>query len=301
VTSAIVISPPVEVWKAIQNIRIKYDKAYERWMPHINLLYPFVPENEFIFASKTVQNAISGLEPFSIRFTEMGYFIHGSNATLYLKPIDKPNNSLVKLQSILQNSFPYCNELSTKSSNGFQPHLTLGQFAANNIQNTIEEFQRSWEPIEFSVNQIYIISRTNSTPFQIKYTLHLGVSSTSVPVEQHVQSLEEVVQKIQSWILSQKIENNKSLPKNREKFRNAIQRMCDVNCSLNVDFIVENLKKNDNIQLEMVDGIEQVKYLDVKSTGKLIVPLGQEENEVNLIYQKVLNWLKTEKKAKLCH
>jgi hypothetical protein len=43
VTSAIIVSPPKETWGPIQDIRLKFDKAYKRWMPHINLIYPFFP------------------------------------------------------------------------------------------------------------------------------------------------------------------------------------------------------------------------------------------------------------------
>ncbi|EAL66657.1 hypothetical protein DDB_G0281791 [Dictyostelium discoideum AX4] len=35
--SAIVISPPIELSIQIQEFRKKYDKAFVRWMPHINL------------------------------------------------------------------------------------------------------------------------------------------------------------------------------------------------------------------------------------------------------------------------
>ncbi len=37
VRSAVVVIPPVELWGDIQDIRKDNDKAYERWMPHINM------------------------------------------------------------------------------------------------------------------------------------------------------------------------------------------------------------------------------------------------------------------------
>lgn len=36
-TSAVVIMPPPDTWGPIQAIREKYDRAYRRWPPHINL------------------------------------------------------------------------------------------------------------------------------------------------------------------------------------------------------------------------------------------------------------------------
>ena len=35
---------------------------------------------------------------------------------------------LVTLQSKLESVFPYCNDLSSKSEDGFQAHLSVGQF-----------------------------------------------------------------------------------------------------------------------------------------------------------------------------
>jgi hypothetical protein len=49
VTSAIIVSPPKETWGPIQDIRLKFDKAYKRWMPHINLIYPFFPRTHIYF------------------------------------------------------------------------------------------------------------------------------------------------------------------------------------------------------------------------------------------------------------
>lgn len=44
--TALIISPPQDKWDNIQEIRKVHDKAYQRWMPHINIAFPFVkPEN----------------------------------------------------------------------------------------------------------------------------------------------------------------------------------------------------------------------------------------------------------------
>jgi hypothetical protein len=62
-------------------------------MPHINLVYPFIPDNNngenFLDASQRIQNALSDMEPFQIRFTKdsFKYFMHRKNCTLWLKPL----------------------------------------------------------------------------------------------------------------------------------------------------------------------------------------------------------------------
>jgi hypothetical protein len=62
VKSAVILMPSPEIWKQIQDIRAKYDKSYERWMPHINLLYPFVPAEQFETVADKLRQAASQIE-----------------------------------------------------------------------------------------------------------------------------------------------------------------------------------------------------------------------------------------------
>src|SRR5215831_6667307 len=45
--TAVVAMPPPEVWEPIQAIRRQHDRNVHRWMPHITLLYPFMPREQF--------------------------------------------------------------------------------------------------------------------------------------------------------------------------------------------------------------------------------------------------------------
>jgi hypothetical protein len=45
----------------------------------------------------------------------------------------QPENALVDLQGALWKAFPFCDELSTRSADGFHPHLTVGQFTGKVI------------------------------------------------------------------------------------------------------------------------------------------------------------------------
>lgn len=190
----------------------EHDKAYKRWMPHINMLYPFVPDaldgQIFEDAAKIIQQVCKEIEPFRVVFSKesFGYFKHRKNATMWLKPVDpqvlstgqkcesdkaiatsqnKRNSASKKqlpsheqvltLQAKLEAAFPGFTDLSTRSELGFQPHLSLGQFKPKTLDSTIISFQEPWADIEFTVKEIYLISRANfDDPFHIRHVVKLG-------------------------------------------------------------------------------------------------------------------------------
>jgi len=112
------------------------------------------------------------LPPFMIRFETFKYFKHSKSCTLWLHP--EPSEKVLQLQSNLELLFPYCDDLSTKSDDGYTPHLSVGQFSKSDIQNVCDEFQSNWQTIEFEVKYIYFISRINEDPFEIRYSIPLG-------------------------------------------------------------------------------------------------------------------------------
>src|SRR3569833_1735028 len=40
--TALCIVPPRQLWSSVDRLRALYDKAYQKWPPHVNLVYPFV-------------------------------------------------------------------------------------------------------------------------------------------------------------------------------------------------------------------------------------------------------------------
>lgn len=112
--SAACIIPPRTVWEAIQRIREKHDKAFQRWMPHINLcvgaatrrvwvghmtcavaaaaaaaaaarpsLFPFVPDTQFEEAERLAAAAVGRVPAFRVRLAEFCVFSHSKQGVVW--------------------------------------------------------------------------------------------------------------------------------------------------------------------------------------------------------------------------
>ena len=165
-----VIIPPKEKWGPIQEIRKIYDKQVNRWMPHITLLFPFYPKNQFTAFEKEFLLVSSEFDVFDISLGEFRYFKHyNKNYTTWLDPT--PNDMIIKLQSEFLKITPECNDVN-KFKGGYYPHLSIGQFRGNSIslKNRIDELQNSWKEITFKVKEFCFIwkEKDKNSSFQIE-------------------------------------------------------------------------------------------------------------------------------------
>jgi 2'-5' RNA ligase len=180
-TSALVVIPPKELWPSIQEIRMKYDRQIKRWMPHITLLYPFIPETEFDLIIENIFDVCEKISPFKVNLKEFDVFHHEKrNYTFWLKP--QPMELVVRLQDLLLRVVPECNDVN-RYKGGFVPHLSLGQINdKNKIKPLLENMSKKWNQLSFFVNQIHFISRKpfRDSKFEIKKSLSFGklISST---------------------------------------------------------------------------------------------------------------------------
>ena len=99
--TAVAIVPPAEAWEPIQAIRRVHDRQICRWMPHINVLYPFRPRADFPVVLPALAAACAPVAPFAVTLNEFRLFLHGSGrCTLWLAP--EPGGELRRLQARLQ-------------------------------------------------------------------------------------------------------------------------------------------------------------------------------------------------------
>jgi poly(A) polymerase len=183
--TALAIIPPEEVWPAIQAVRHCYDRHIGRWMPHINLLYGFIPAEHLAEAAQVIAGALADFPPFTITLDGYDVFTHRRSVTAWLRPADDPAGSLQALQARLEALFPTCTQQSEHSDAGFIPHLSVGQFSSAAEAHRILP---AWQPLTFRALSVALIARQGNDPFTIRYRVPLGggnVEECGPPIDVH--------------------------------------------------------------------------------------------------------------------
>jgi 2'-5' RNA ligase len=174
-----VLIPPDEYWPPIQSIRQAHDRQMRRWMPHITLLYPFRPREQFDAVAVLLAQACHSWRPFEVTLAELRYFRHGRrNCTMWLAP--EPAQSLVELQAALQTTVPDCDDVS-RHPNGFTPHLSLGQTTTRRLDALLASLSRSWQMVSFVADRVSLIWREDPPDdvFRVDRTISLGIDLSS--------------------------------------------------------------------------------------------------------------------------
>lgn len=156
--TAVVVIPPEALWPPIQAIRERHDRQVRRWMPHINLLYPFRPTEAWPELLEPMAERVRPLLPFTVRLAEIRYFRHPSGrCTLWLAP--EPAEALDALQRALLAVAPECDDVR-RHRGGFTPHLSIGQAPdAATCVALQRALQQQWDPLTFPVTHVSLIWR----------------------------------------------------------------------------------------------------------------------------------------------
>ncbi len=158
--TAVVIIPPENFWQPIQKIRAKHDRHFRRWIPHITMIYPFRPREQFDNFAEQFQTVCKNIQSFQIQFASFNYFHHRKeNYTLWLKP--EPKEPIVELQKSLLNLVPDCDDVS-RFKKGFTPHLSVGHRKGKSATlELMNKFQARWNPVNFDVIEVCFIWRND--------------------------------------------------------------------------------------------------------------------------------------------
>lgn len=159
-TTAVVLIPPETIQPPIQAIRQIHDRNYKRWMPHITLLYPFAPQEEFQDITPILAEVSQQTAPFTFTLATFDAFRHRKSCTLFLVP--DPKNEIKQLHSTLLEYLPDYDD-TARFKDGFNPHLSVGQFQHQSINEAQTRFQSEWEPIRYKIESFSLIYRSAET------------------------------------------------------------------------------------------------------------------------------------------
>jgi Mg-chelatase subunit ChlD/2'-5' RNA ligase len=147
-------------------LRNAHDPQVKIWPPHINLLYPFVPEGDFEGAARRLAEAVAALGSMKIRFCRKGSF----GPTAYLFPECAADPGLARLHAACVAAFP---DLPVPD-HGFAPHLTIGRFKDASECTAFLDSCPHIE-IETEVNCLSLLARDSMVhPFRTAYSVRIG-------------------------------------------------------------------------------------------------------------------------------
>ena len=174
--TALVFIPPSKLWEPIQNIRKEYDENFRRWMPHITLIYPFLPVEKFPSIYEKLSVICQKQKPFSIHFDKFGFFSQRKRNVVWFAPsLRKP---FIDLQHLLVESMP---QLSQKKKE-FCPHMTMAHISQKEkTEEMIEKFTQELPPFSCTFDKISLIHR-NDPPddiFRIEKEIHFGQTTAA--------------------------------------------------------------------------------------------------------------------------
>ncbi|UGQ12632.1 RNA repair domain-containing protein [Yinghuangia sp. ASG 101] len=169
--TAVAWLPPPELWPPLQEIRRAHDPGVDRWPPHVNVLFGFVPEDEFDRATPLLAAAAAEIEPFTAVLRGVHTFGHRSDATVWLDPVADGGDAWAALRHALVRRFPGCRG----RAEGYTPHLTLGR--SGDPQRVAAESAARLDRAglgRLRVGELALLSRRGDEPMCVRAVFALG-------------------------------------------------------------------------------------------------------------------------------
>lgn len=167
--TAVAWIPPRELWAPLQAVRREHDPQVDRWPPHVNVLFGFVPESDFDRAAPLVAAAAAETAPFAARLAGVHTFGHRGDATLWLDPAADGEGPWVGLREALERRFPRC---GGRRAEGCTPHLTLGR--SRDPQRVAAGIEARLGEVPCGVGELVLLSRRGDEPMRARATVALG-------------------------------------------------------------------------------------------------------------------------------
>jgi 2'-5' RNA ligase len=178
-TTALAFVMPTFTHKKINTIRSKYDKAYNRWMPHINFLFPFTSKQNFDSVQEKLQLELEAnkvITKFEVGFFGIGYFKNSNGYTFHLKLDEATETHFQNIFNVIRQTIP---EVKYERDS-FHPHLTLAQCANHTefeeMKTMLDDWFEGWinEDYVIMFNSLSFLYRSNETQDKMTVDRQIG-------------------------------------------------------------------------------------------------------------------------------
>ncbi len=173
--TALAFVPPASVWPAVQALRTEHDPSVDRWPPHVNVLFGFVPESALDAALPLVATAARETGAFRAVLAGARAFEHERDATVWLDPAAEDARPWARLREALARRFPKC----SGRAEGYTPHLTLGR--TSDPTRVLAAWAARVGRHAVEVDELVVLTRRGDGPMEPRAYVSLGTGVVRTP------------------------------------------------------------------------------------------------------------------------
>lgn len=166
---------PYSLSADIDALRSVHDKAFHKWPPHFNIIYPFVAPEQLEQALDILRQRLRTFpEQLKIDVDGVDSFRHRNNAIVFMKPDDRSMERLTRLRSKLVESLGRSEGEGTIDGE-FKPHLTIGQASLQgHALDALLDKARRLQAISWEATTLAVLRRKSSGEMEAVAELPLG-------------------------------------------------------------------------------------------------------------------------------